>query len=218
LPTIFKKNRYARPVLKLLSVPAGNERTPRFMEKALGAIHQSLTSDQSFSLEYGVFRGHVALFCRCPDELQESVTGPLLANYPRSTLETVAETDDPALFSREGTRCWTADIELQPELYPILRHAQFEDLLNRSYADPIDSLLRALLPTEDGQCLVEFRASPVTEHRRRHAEHDSARPVHLNRPRRQGRTLHGISHETYRNERLGTHRCVFRPLAASRIY
>src|SRR5207247_2141894 len=91
-------------------------------------------------------------------------------NYPRSTLETVAEADDPALFSHEGTRCWTADIDLQPELYPILRHAQFEDLLNRSYADPIDSLLRALLPMEDGQCLVEFRTPPVTERRRRAAE------------------------------------------------
>src|SRR5947207_82011 len=34
-------SRYAQPVLKLLSVPAGNDRTPRFMEKALGAIHQS---------------------------------------------------------------------------------------------------------------------------------------------------------------------------------
>src|SRR4029079_5145704 len=94
------ESRYARPVLKLLFIPAGNDRTPRFMEKALGAIHQSLTPGQSFSLEYGVFRGHVALFCRCPDGLLESVIGPLLANSPRSTLETVEEADDPALFSR----------------------------------------------------------------------------------------------------------------------
>src|SRR5437016_4118608 len=117
------------------------------MEKALGAIHQSLSPGQSFSLEYGGFRGHVALFCRCADELEDSILGPIVANYPRSTLETVAEPDDPASFSHDGFNCWTADIQLLPELYPILRHAQFEDALNRSYADPIDSLLRALLPT-----------------------------------------------------------------------
>src|SRR5438046_632186 len=93
-------SRYARPVLKLISVPAGNERTPRFMEKALGAIHQSLTPGQPFSLEYGAFRGQVALFCRCHDELQESVIGPLLANYPQSILEDVATSDDPRRFTR----------------------------------------------------------------------------------------------------------------------
>src|SRR5438067_13331802 len=105
---------YARPVLTLLSVPAGNERTPRFMEKALGAIHQSLSPGQSFSLEYGGFRGHVALFCRCADELEDSILGPIVANYPRSTLETVAEPDDPASFSHDGFNCWTADIQLLP--------------------------------------------------------------------------------------------------------
>src|ERR1043166_5635800 len=105
------------------------------MEKALGAIHQSLTPGQSFSLEYGVFRGQVALFCRCPDELQESVIGPLLANYPQSAVENVGDSDDPSGFTRTELTCWTSEARLRPEIYPILRHAQFEDLLNRAYAD-----------------------------------------------------------------------------------
>ena len=32
---------YAASVLKLLSAPATNERGPRYMEKALAAIHQA---------------------------------------------------------------------------------------------------------------------------------------------------------------------------------
>jgi hypothetical protein len=140
------------------------------MEKALAAIHQSLTHGQSFSLEYGAYRGRVALFCRFPDELEAAIVGPLLANYPQAVVEDVTDVDDPRQCNREDLTCWTVDVRLQPELYPILRHAQYEDLLNRSYADPIDSLLRALLPADDCHCRIEFRAYPVSERRRRRAE------------------------------------------------
>lgn len=140
------------------------------MEKALAAIHQALRHGQSFALEYGVYRGRVALFCRFPDELEGAVVGPILANYPQATFEDVAHADDPQGFARDGYTCWVASVSLEPELFPILRHAQYEDLLNRSYADPIDSLLRAVLPTAESCCVVELRASPVGESRRRRAE------------------------------------------------
>src|SRR5687767_3320033 len=140
------------------------------MEKALAAIHQSLHHGQSFALEYGTFRGRVALFCRFPEELESAVVGPLLANYPQSVVESVSDADDPRRFEREGFTCWAADLRLEPELFPILRHAQYEDALNRSYADPIDSLLRALIPVDDCRCRIELRARPVSERRRRRAE------------------------------------------------
>src|SRR4051812_29554238 len=46
----------------LLTVPATNERGPKFMEKALATIHQSLSEGSCVSLEYGDYQGKVGLF------------------------------------------------------------------------------------------------------------------------------------------------------------
>jgi hypothetical protein len=51
------------------------------------------------------------------------------------------------------------------ELFPILRHVQFEDLLNGNFADPIDSLLRAIKPDATLRCRVAIAAAPATARR-----------------------------------------------------
>ena len=55
------------------------------------------------------------------------------------------------------------------ELSPILRHAQFEDLLNHTFADPVCSLLRAVRPHESLQCRVEINIAPASRRRCRTA-------------------------------------------------
>lgn len=52
-----------------------------------------------------------------------------------------------------------------PELFPILRHAQFEDLLNHNFADPVSGLLRAILPEEGIECRIEITARPASRQR-----------------------------------------------------
>lgn len=124
---------YAGVVLKLISAPATNERGPRYMEKALAAIHQANYERQPMSLEYGLHEGRVALFVRSLQSLENLVIGPIAANYPNCSITTI-EADTPPLHDWET---WAAELELVPELFPILRHSQFEDMLNHIFADPV---------------------------------------------------------------------------------
>jgi hypothetical protein len=55
---------------------------------------------------------------------------------------------------------------LVADLFPILRHAQFEDLANRSFADPIDGLLRAATSTPPLQCRIEISVSRTSRRAR----------------------------------------------------
>lgn len=108
------------------------------MEKALAAIHQANHLRQAMSLEFGTQEGRVALFLRSLHTMEEFIVGPITANYPNCSI-TAVEPNDPC---PSGWETWTADLELAPELFPILRHAQFEDMLNRNFADPINGILR----------------------------------------------------------------------------
>jgi hypothetical protein len=62
--------------------------------------------------------------------------------------------------TRSGELRW-AELSLVPDLFPILRHSQFEDLLNRNLADPINGLLRAVKPDGRVQCRIEIAVKPA---------------------------------------------------------
>jgi hypothetical protein len=151
-------------VFKLLTAPATNDRGPRYMEKALAAIHQANYGAATVSLHYATIQGRVGLLIEFPDELEETVCGPIAANYPQCSLTTVERFDGVP----EGWGTWAAAVVLSPELFPILRHAQFEDL-NRTFADPIDGILRAVRPSENAMCRVELRIAPASARRSRTA-------------------------------------------------
>lgn len=139
------------------------------MEKALAAIHQAGLRRQPITLSYGCADGQICLLVEYPRALRELVLGPVAANYPHCCLTTVGEELRPA--ERE---IWSVELDLVPELFPILRHAQFEDLLNRNFADPIDSLLRAVRPEGLLDCAVEITVVPAS-HRRCHAARKAVR-------------------------------------------
>jgi len=151
--------RYCIVVLAVISTPANNDRSPRYAEKAFAAIHEALRPSETIQLEYGLHEGRVSLLCQFPGHLREAVLGPLIANYPRATITVL---DGDADLPQPRPDEWSCDVRLEPELFPILRHAQFEDLLNGAYADPIDSLLHAVRPTADGNCRVEIKVTPAT--------------------------------------------------------
>jgi hypothetical protein len=89
----------------------------------------------------------------------------LLANYPNCALAKIEEQAE----NGRGESRW-AELSLVPDLFPILRHAQFEDLLNRNFADPINGLMRAVKPDEQVQCRIEISIRPASERRCRAAE------------------------------------------------
>ncbi len=120
------------------------------MEKALAAIHQGLSRWESFSVGFGNTEGQVALFMRCPRSLRQKVVDPIEANYPLCAI-----TEELVRADRSDTEAWSTNVRLTPELFPILRHSQFEDMLNHSFADPLGSLLRALR-NDEAQASIEF--------------------------------------------------------------
>ena len=152
---------YAVLVLKLLSAPVTNERGPRYMELALAAIHQANFQRQPLSLGYGIHEGRVGLLLRAQQMMEDIVANPIAANYPNCYLTTIDEGE----FCPSGWETWTATLELVPELFPILRHAQFEDMLNHNFADPVSGLLRAIKPDPSLTCRIEIVVSPATPRR-----------------------------------------------------
>ena len=112
------------------------------MEKALAAIHHAIPVSGAVAFEYGAHEGRVGVFLNFSDDLEQIITSPVVANYPQSALVPAPEGEIP-----RDWHTWRVDLSLTPDLFPILRHSQFEDLANRSFADPIDGLLRAATPT-----------------------------------------------------------------------
>jgi hypothetical protein len=146
-------------VLFLITVPANNVRGPRYMEKALAAVHQAKPR-HPVSLVYGSQQQQIGLFIRCAPVDRDSVLEPIVAAYPQATV-TPAEDWSPG----RDTTSWSCSIELVPELFPILRHAQFEDALNHNFADPVSGLLRAILPEADLECRIEITVRPASRNR-----------------------------------------------------
>ncbi len=129
------------------------------MEKALAAFHQARPR-HSVSLVYGSRQEQIGLFVRCHPVDRDAVLEPIVAVYPQAS---VSLADD---WNTAGERkTWGCSIELTRELFPILRHAQFEDILNHNFADPVSGLLRSILPDADLECRIEITVRPASRHR-----------------------------------------------------
>ncbi len=154
-------------MLKLLTAPVTNDRSPRYMERALAAIHQAHCFCEPITFLYGSMSDRVGLFVQCAGPLEEIVTGPIAANYPNCELAPIEKLDEPPA----NWKTWSAELELTPEVFPILRHTQFEDLLNHNFADPVSAILRAVKPEEGIRCSVVIHVVPASRRRRRIAQH-----------------------------------------------
>lgn len=81
-------------MLYQITAPANNERGPRYIEKALAAIHQAHPS-QPVSLLYSVREGQIGLFVRCDDADRDAVIEPMVAGYPEASVTLVEEWGTP---------------------------------------------------------------------------------------------------------------------------
>ena len=161
-----------------LSVPATNERGPLYMDQALAAIHQGNPRRLPLTLEFCRHRENVGLCCTFAAELRALVEGQFYAQYPDCHLDRLADSDSKPLAD---TVCWTAELHLERDLFPIRRYVQFEDALNRTTADPLTAILQTLARAESKQIQSAIRITirPARGRRRRRAErclHRLARP------------------------------------------
>lgn len=152
-------------MFKLFAAPATNDRGPRYMERVLAAIHQAGGLTEPFAFRYAAVEGRIGLVLEFAAADEELVCGPVAAHYPNCSLTKIASLDRPP----PEWATWTASVRLRPEIFPTLRHAQFEDALNRTYADPITGLLRAVAPSDSEICRLTIRLEPASDRRCRRA-------------------------------------------------
>jgi len=153
-----------------IRTPADNDRGPRYMEKALAAIHQANRARSAIELLHRSHEKQVHLCVRCPDSLAEVVTAAIEASYPNCRLEAIEEDEAENIATHTAVEIWSAELRLVPDLFRILRHSQFQDLQSGSFADPIDSILRAVQPDQHLTARIEISVTPVSRTRYRRAK------------------------------------------------
>ena len=117
------------------------------------------------TLNYGSTDDQVGLFVRCCAADRDTVLEPIVANHPQARVTFVEEGSVAVEVSASQCEVWHSDVQLVSELFPILRHAQFEDALNHNFADPVSGLFRAILPEPEVNCRIEITIRPATRHR-----------------------------------------------------
>lgn len=148
---------YALRVLKLFIAPPTNDRGPRHMERVFAGIHQSRLHEP-LTLHFANVENRGGLLLEFDDTDEALVCSPIMAHYPNCQLTTIAAFD-----SLTDAKSVHVHLQLQPELFPILRFAQFEDALTRTYADPITGLLRAVVGATGINPRISMIVSPGRE-------------------------------------------------------
>lgn len=128
----------------LLRVRPGeeNERGPLYMESAVAALHSLRGPEAVVGLEVGNADGKVALFVRAMEGVAELIESQIYAQYPDTDIELVH--GDP-FYVGENEEVWSTELKLSsPEIFPIKRHPQFDDLLTRANMDPLAGITSSL--------------------------------------------------------------------------
>ncbi|MCA9051963.1 MAG: hypothetical protein KDA89_24665, partial [Planctomycetaceae bacterium] len=142
-----------------------NERGPYFAEKALEAIHGQISRRDCLELWFACRQGHVGLFVAGDDEVRQPVRTQLQAAYPEALLTELA---DDAPDGRPGDRSWTTELWLRHDIYPIRRHSEYADAVDRTFVDPVAIILSALPTGRTGsvRATVRLHLRPCSTTRR----------------------------------------------------
>mgnify|MGYP003964241491 FL=1 len=142
----------------LLKIRAGqeNERGPLYMESAISALHSLKGAEKQVNLEIGLVDGKISLFMRANEGAIGLCESQLYAQYPDVDIDHIQS--DPFIAS-DKEEVFSVDISLgSPEVFPIKRHPQFDDMLSRVNVDPIagitSSLVRYKIPGMRGHLQV----------------------------------------------------------------
>lgn len=155
-------------MLASISDTPANERGPRHMRSILAAIQHASSRKQPVSLIVGRHSQQVGLYCRFPESLHSLIQGQFQAKYPDCTIELL---DEDALSCPTEYETWSMNLHLRPDLFPILRYQQFEDVIHNEVDDPIGGVLQTMAPDSgDLRSMLELTLLPVHERRRQRAQ------------------------------------------------
>src|SRR5687767_13174303 len=118
-------------MLLAIATPPDNHRGPRYMQEVLAALHQANHERLPATLELSVQEGRLGLYVRIPDELESLVAGLFAAKYPACAVKPVKE---EVLLQSSGMKETSIALQLIPDLFPILRHSQFEDIQSGTFS------------------------------------------------------------------------------------
>lgn len=119
-----------------------NERGPLYMESAVAALHSLDRADAPIGLEIGMAEGLVGFYVRTTPNAASLVESQIYGQYPDTDIELVQR--DP-FAARATEEVVSLDLLLlDPEIFPIKRHPQFDDLLSRANMDPLSGITSAL--------------------------------------------------------------------------
>jgi hypothetical protein len=144
------------------SLPSEDETTgkrgPLMMEPVVATMHALSGTDKNVSLELGMHEGKIAFYVRASKKGAAIIESQLYAHYPDADIEEVPVD----LFAPSQKECVVAtDLHLtDPEVFPIKRHPQFDDLLSRQNIDSIAGITSTLVryphPAMRGHIQVTF--------------------------------------------------------------
>ncbi len=122
-------------------------RGPALMEPAISAMHYLKGKGSRVSFELASFQGKISYFVRASRSAASLIESQLYAQYPDVDIEEVAIN---LLSPKPGEVVVSRDFKLQhPEVYPIKRYSQFDDLLLRQNIDSMASITATLVRYPD---------------------------------------------------------------------
>lgn len=118
------------------------ERGPLYMESALAALHSLRGSDSRIAFEVGLADNKVGFYAHATETAAALVESQIYAQYPETDIERLEK--DP-FMPRDGEFVASLDFTLGgPDIFPIKRHPQFDDLLSRINVDPLAAITSTL--------------------------------------------------------------------------
>ncbi len=133
-----------KETLLYIRAPKENEeRGPLYVEPAIAAMHSLKGKDVPVSLEIGMGKeGKIGFYVRAAKGAVRLTESQLYAQYPEIDIEYLKE--DPFEVG-EGEQVVSVDLVFtDPEVFPIKRHPQFDDMLTRVNVDPIAGITSTL--------------------------------------------------------------------------
>ncbi|MBT3835481.1 type IV secretion system DNA-binding domain-containing protein [Candidatus Peribacteria bacterium] len=122
----------------------GPKRGPLLMEQSLAAIH---ALKNIVSLEIASLNGKICFFVRTNEKTASAVESQIYAQYPDINVEQI---DPKSLDITEEEESRELNLTLShPDIFPIKRHPQFDDMLNRVTIDPLSGLTSTLSKYQD---------------------------------------------------------------------
>lgn len=147
------------------------------MRSILAAIHHATSKNRQVSFLIGRHAEQVGLYCRFPGLLHGLIQGQFHAKYPDCTIQLLEE---DALDCPTNYETWSTTLHLRPDLFPILRYQQFEDVIHNEVDDPIGGVLQTVAPdSSQVRALIELTVAPANP---RHCKQAQTSVERLARP------------------------------------